>query len=98
MLPRPMQDLGGCHVAEPEAAGDVGQRAALDRRLPQRLAFAQRELLEYDVDEVPVGYSGLHVRPSPIVRTESDQGLPQSLATPKQIEAVVARDRQQPCP
>ena len=39
-LARPMQDLGGRHVAEPEAAGDVGQRAALDRRLPQRLAFA----------------------------------------------------------
>ncbi len=93
-----MQDLGGCHVAEPEAAGDIGQRAALDGRLPERLAFAQRELLEYAVDEVPIGHRGLHVRPSPTVGTECDQGLPQSLATPKQVEAEVARDCQQPRP
>jgi hypothetical protein len=32
--PSSMENLGGGHIAESETAGDVGQRTALDRRLP----------------------------------------------------------------
>jgi hypothetical protein len=91
-----MEDLGGCHVADAETAGDIGQRTTLDRRVPERLAFAIREVFEDQTDEVSIGDGGFHVRRSAGVAAQRDQRLSQSLPPPQKIEAVVSGDRQQP--
>jgi len=77
-----MEDLGGRHIAESEARGDVGQWTPLDSRVPERLAFAFGELLEYAVDEVSIGDSVLHVRPAAGIWAQRDEGLPQALPAP----------------
>jgi hypothetical protein len=87
-----MKHLGGRHVAESEPAGDIGQRAALDRRLPQRLAFAVRELLEHDPDKVAISDGVFHVRWPAGIGGQRDQRLSEALPTPQQVQAVVAGD------
>jgi len=91
-----MKDLGCRHVADAEAAGDVGERTALHRRMPEGLALASRELFEHHTDEVAIGDGGLHVRPTTRLGAQRDQCLSQALAAPQQVQAVVAGDGQQP--
>src|SRR5205814_465000 len=64
MLAGSMHHLGGGHVAQAKALGDVGQWTTLDRRLPENLPLFQRELPEHAVDKVPVGHRAPVTSPS----------------------------------
>jgi hypothetical protein len=96
--PGSVEHLGGGHIVELEAASDIGQRTALDRRLPERLALARRQLLEDHVDEVSIGHGRLHIGTLAAIRAQPDQRLSQALPASQQVQAIVPRDRQQPAP
>ena len=91
-----MHHLGGGHVTQAEALGDVGQRTALHRRLPEDLPLFQRELLEHAIDKVPVGHRALDIARGIRLRSERHQRLPQPGSATKEVETVIPGDGQKP--
>ena len=92
------EELGGSRVAQVERPRDLGQGTELHGGLPERLPVANAQLLEYGREQLAI-FNALD-RISARIRggSEGNQGRPESLTPPQQIDAIVASDRGQPAP
>src|SRR2546429_5918381 len=92
------EELCGSRVAQVERPRDLGKGAELDGGLPEGLAVANAELPKHGREQLAI-FNALD-RISPRIRggSESNQGRPESLTPPQQIDAVVASDPGQPAP